>query len=188
MHHRQKGGRSMSVDPSSGVAWCHCVIRHAVITEVRRRRHRHREIPLSCLSEVDRVSEWEAVPSEGAVRDFSDSEVRLFLRCLPQAEQAVLRLLYLSGLTQSKAADRLGWRQQQVSRLHRLHWLRCATLLKKRRDGGMEQGADEQAEISALMKRIQGGDATALAEWFRRLDPFIRRQAQVQGRADEDVM
>ncbi len=102
----------------SSVAWCHSVIRHAAITEIRRMRHRLREVPLSCL-DADRLRDQRDAPSEAAARAFADSDVRLLLRSLPQAEQTVLRLLYLTGMSQQETAGRLGWPQQQVSLVHR---------------------------------------------------------------------
>ena len=108
----------MGACPSS-VAWCQCVIRHAAITEIRRIRHGLREVPLSCLDEDRLRNRLLDAPSEAAARAFADSDGRLLLRSLPQAEQTVLRLLYLTGMSQQETAGRLGWPQQRVSRVHR---------------------------------------------------------------------
>lgn len=104
----------------SPIAWCRSVIRNAAISEIRtiRRYADHESLTLNQARE-DGSEPVDAIPSAAAAVAFSEADVRLILLSLPWFEQDVLRLLYLSELTQQEVARQLGIPQQQVSRVHR---------------------------------------------------------------------
>ena len=47
---------------------------------------------------------------------------------------------------------------------------------------------EEDEAVRELLRRIQDGDESALAELFRVFGPSIRHHARVQGRVEEDVI
>ena len=106
--------------PESPIAWCRAMIRHAAISEIRkiRRFADHESLTLNQAQE-DGSEFIDGVVSDAAAVAFSDADVRMMLLSLPRNERDVLRLLYLSELTQQEAARKLGIPQQQVSRVHR---------------------------------------------------------------------
>lgn len=100
-----------------GLQWCIAVIHNQALNSKRRYSRWSREsLALSQINEND-MGFKDTIPSSQSLTDFSELEVILWIRTLPDTQYEIIRGLYVEGLTQKEMANRLKMSQQHVCRL-----------------------------------------------------------------------